>query len=74
MLEILTAAEPLPIAILDLALHHRLIGQVEGVLEIRQPDHQPGGLRGPAEGAIEATKLLIELSLRVMVRQAHYGI
>src|SRR5215204_4284693 len=40
MLEVLAATEPLPIGILDEALHHRLIGQVEGVLEIRQPDHQ----------------------------------
>jgi hypothetical protein len=60
MLEILAAAEPLPIGILDEALHHRLIGQVEGVLEIRQPDHQPGGFGRLSERAVEATKLLVE--------------
>ena len=60
MLEILAAAEPLPIRVLDPALHHRFIGQVEGVLEIGQPDHQPRRLRGPSERAIEAAKLLIE--------------
>ena len=60
MLEILAAAEPLPVRVLDPALHHRLIGQVEGVLEIGQPDHQPRRLGGPAERTIEAAKLLIE--------------
>ena len=60
MLEVLAATEPLVIRVLDPALHHRLIGEVEGMLEIRQPDHQPGGLRRPAERAIEAAKLMIE--------------
>src|SRR5215203_5844456 len=60
MLEILAATEPLPIGILDPALHHRFIRQVEGVLEIRQPNHQACRLRGSSERAVEATKLLIE--------------
>src|SRR5215207_7452939 len=60
MLEVLAATEPLPIGILDPALHHRLIGQVEGVLEIRQPDHQPGGFGRPPKRTIEAAELLIE--------------
>src|SRR3954451_12863665 len=30
------------------------------MLQIRQPDHQPGGLGGPSERAIEAAKLVIE--------------
>jgi inactivated superfamily I helicase len=60
MLEVLAAAEPLPIRVLDPALHHGFIGQVEGVLEIRQPDHQACWLRGSSEWAIEAAKLLVE--------------
>ncbi len=60
MLEVLAAAEPLPIRVFCPALHHRLIGQVEGMLEIGQPDHQPGGLGGPSKRPIEAAKLVIE--------------
>jgi hypothetical protein len=59
-LEVLTAAEPLPIRVLDPALHHRLIGQVEGVLEIEQPRHQPGGFGRPSQRTIEAAELVIE--------------
>ena len=60
MLEILAAAEPLPIRVFDPALHHRFIGQVEGVLEIGQPDHQARRLRGSSERAVEAAELLVE--------------
>src|SRR5918994_6639993 len=60
MLEILTAAEPLPVRVFCPTLHHGFIGQVEGMLEIGQPDHQPGRLGGPSERAIEAAKLVIE--------------
>jgi hypothetical protein len=60
MLEVLAAAEPLPIRVLDPTLHHRFIGEVEGVLEIRQADHQARGFGGPAERTIEAAELLIE--------------
>jgi hypothetical protein len=60
MLEVLATAEPLPIRILDPALHHGFIGQVEGVLEIRQPHYQPGRLGGPPQSPIEAAEFLIE--------------
>jgi hypothetical protein len=60
LLEVLTAAEPLPIGILDPALHHRFIGQIESVLEIGQPHHQPRGFGRPAERAVEAAEFLIE--------------
>ena len=60
MLEIFAAAEPLPVRVLGPALHHGFVGQVEGVLEIGQPDHQPCRLRGPSEGSVEAAKLPIE--------------
>jgi hypothetical protein len=60
MLEVLAAAEPLPIRVFCPALHYGFIGQGEGVLEIRQPDHQPGGFGRPPQGPIEAAKLVIE--------------
>ena len=60
MLEILAAAEPLPVRVLDPALHHGFIGQVESMLEIGQPDHQPGGFGRPSERTIEAAELVIE--------------
>jgi len=41
MLEILATAESLPVRILDPTLHHDFMGQVESVLGIGQPDHQP---------------------------------
>src|SRR4051794_34425843 len=43
MLKELKATQPLPVRILRKAFEHSLIGEVEGVLEIRQPNHQPGG-------------------------------
>ena len=60
MLEVRAATEPLVIRILDPALHHRLIGQVEGMLEIGQAHHQARRLRGSSERTIEAAELLIE--------------
>jgi hypothetical protein len=60
MLEVLAAAEPLPVRVLDPALHHCLIREVEGVLEIGQPDHEPSGFGGSPERAVEATERLIE--------------
>ncbi len=60
MLEVLAATEPLPIRVFCPTLHYGFIGQVEGVLEIGQPDHQPGGLGRLPQGPIEADKLVIE--------------
>src|SRR4051794_675979 len=60
MLEVLVATEPLPVWILREALHHRLVGEVEGVLEIGQSDHQPRRLGRPSERAVEAAELLVE--------------
>jgi hypothetical protein len=41
----------LPIGILDPALHHGLIGQVEGMLEIGQAHYQPRRFDRPPERA-----------------------
>jgi hypothetical protein len=48
-LQVVEAAEHLPIGVLDPAFDHLLVGQLEGVLEVAEPDHQPDRHAGPAQ-------------------------
>jgi hypothetical protein len=48
-LQIVEAAEVLPVRVLDPARDHLLVGQGEDVLQVAQPDHQPDRHAGPAE-------------------------
>jgi hypothetical protein len=48
VLQIVEAAEELPIRVLDPARAHRLIGEVVGVLQVGEPDHQSRRLAGTA--------------------------
>ena len=54
------AAEHLPVGVLDPAFDHLLVGQLEGVLEIAEPDHQPDRHAGPAELRVAQVDLLSE--------------
>src|SRR5690242_13167963 len=60
MLEVLAAAEELPIRVLPPARADRLVGEVEDVLQVAQPDHQPGQLRRPAEWPVETPELTVK--------------
>jgi hypothetical protein len=51
----------LPIRVLPPARADRLVGEVEDVLQVAQPDHQPGQLRRPAERSVEPPELTVEL-------------
>ena len=46
MFEVLLAAEVLPVRVLNPALDHKFIGEVEGVLQVVQCDHQANGHAG----------------------------
>ena len=59
MLEVFAATEPLVIRVLDPALHHGFIGEVQGMLEIGGPTIRRVASRG-VRVAIEAAELLIE--------------
>lgn len=48
-LQVVEAAEHLPVRVLDPAFDHLLVRQLEGVLQVAQPDHQPDRHAGPAE-------------------------
>jgi hypothetical protein len=52
MLQVVEAAEELPIGVFDPALNHLLIRQIEGVLEVAEPDHQPRRLAGSADALV----------------------
>jgi hypothetical protein len=58
VLEERKAAQPLSIEILP-AMHQRLIGEVEGALEIGQSNHQLRGFGRTSERAINAAGLLV---------------
>jgi hypothetical protein len=55
-----TVVCPSQIILQFILLHHRLIGQAEGMLEIGQAHHQPRRLRGSSERTMEAAELLVE--------------
>ena len=60
-LQVVEAAEVLPIRVLDPARDHLLVGQVEGVLQVAEPDHQPDRDAGPAHvGVIELAEARLE--------------
>ena len=46
VLQVVEAAEELPVRVLDPALAHPLVGEVVGVLQVSEPDHQPRRLAG----------------------------
>jgi len=46
VLQVIEAAEELPIGVLHPALAHLLIRQILAVLQVGKPDHQPGRLAG----------------------------
>jgi hypothetical protein len=58
--KVLLAAEVLPVGVLDPDRHHFLVGQIAGVLEQLQPDHQTNGVAGAANaGFVQAAKALV---------------
>ena len=60
-LQVVEAAEVLPIGVLDPAFDHLLVGEAEGVLQVAQPDHQPDRDAGPAQvRMIELTEPRLE--------------
>lgn len=64
VLQIVEAAEELPIQILDPALAHLFVGEVVDVFEIAQPDHQSRRFAGPACAlVIERSKRSLETRL-----------
>ena len=55
------AAEGLPVRVLDPAFDHLLVGQLEGVLQVAEPDHQPDRHPRPAQlGVIELAEARLE--------------
>ena len=72
MLEKLLAAEVLVIRVLDPLLAHHFVAEVVGVLENREPRHQPGRQRRPA-GAVGVNRpeLLFQKSPVDRPRQLH---
>lgn len=60
VLKELEAAEELPVGIFYPALDHFLVGQVVHMLQIMQPDHQPGRLGGPTKRPIEPAEHIIK--------------
>src|SRR5690348_15603996 len=72
MLQIVEAAEELPVRVLDPALAHRLVGEIVGVLQIGEPDHQPRRLAGTASRVvIERPERGLKALPLDQLRQAH---
>ena len=57
MLEVLHAAEILPVGVFRPALHRQLVREIEGVLEIVQPGHESHGL---SRGAVVFAEMRAE--------------
>jgi hypothetical protein len=60
-LQIVEAAEVLPVRVLDPARDHLFVGQTEGVLQVAQPDHQPDRDAGSTDmRVVELAEALFE--------------
>lgn len=59
-LEVLKPAQKLPVGILHPLRHHRLIVQIEHLLEQQQRHHQPHRLRGPPLPTVKPRKRLLK--------------
>ena len=69
VLEIVLAAEILPVRVLDPPFTHRLIALIERVLEVVQPDHQPRRQPRPTLVGIAQPHAFIDLISVDLVRQ-----
>jgi hypothetical protein len=56
-LEVDPATEVLPVHVLSPSSHKFLVAEVEAVLQVQQPGHQPQGQARPARAADAATQL-----------------
>jgi hypothetical protein len=54
--EVLFSAEVLPVGILHPTIHHRLVGFIEGMLQVVQAHHQPDRNAGPSFLGIQPAK------------------
>jgi hypothetical protein len=71
-LQVVEAAEVLPVWVLDPTLDHRFVGQGEDVLRVAQPDHEPDRHARPADvRMIELAEARLEPVLVDQAGQLH---